>query len=173
MSLKTRSTRFSSSLDARSVKANCNFLALASRYTGLRRAGREYVGLCPLHRERHPSFCINADRKIFHCFGCGAGGDLFKFVMLVEVCNFRRALEIVAELQGIARECEPRSGERNRAGVGASPPAAKRPALYSPAHSADWAEWRTRAWEATMRAHIREIALPCEPFDEHASLLLV
>lgn len=108
-------------LDARAVKAGADFLAIAGRYTRLRRAGRQYVGLCPFHSERHPSFYVEPERKLFYCFGCGAGGDVFDFVMRAEGCGFLRALEIASSLPGGARESEPRSGERVRAGVGAKP----------------------------------------------------
>jgi len=87
-------------LDAREVKSRADFVAIASRYTSLYRSGRQYVGLCPFHRERHPSFYIHPEKKVFHCFGCGAGGDLFRFVMVVEGCDFQRALEIVAAFSG-------------------------------------------------------------------------
>ena len=69
-------------LDARDVKSRADFLPIASLYTLLRRADRQFVGLCPLHRERHPSFYVHPEKKVFFCFGCGAGGDLFDFVML-------------------------------------------------------------------------------------------
>lgn len=118
-------------LNARDVKAQADFLAVASRYTRLRRSGRQYVGLCPLHSERHPSFYVHPGKKIFHCFGCGAGGDVFHFVMCAEGCGFQRALEIVAEFsEGVARESEPRSGERFRAGVGAKPLAPRSGAVH-------------------------------------------
>ena len=60
-------------LDARQEKQRCDFLALVSRYTPLRRAARQYVGLCPFHAERHPSFYVEPDRKVFHCPVCEAG----------------------------------------------------------------------------------------------------
>jgi hypothetical protein len=103
---------------AAEVKARADFVAIASRYTRLRRAGRQWVGLCPFHAERHPSFYVEPIRRVFYCFGCGAGGDVFDFVMRVEKCNFRRALEVV----GGARESAPHSGARVRAGAGAQPP---------------------------------------------------
>jgi len=85
-------------LDAREVKSRADFVALASRYTSLRRSGRQYAGLCPFHRESNPSFYVHPEKKIFRCFGCGMGGDLFRFVMLIEGCDFLQALKIVAAL---------------------------------------------------------------------------
>ncbi|HVA17468.1 MAG TPA: CHC2 zinc finger domain-containing protein [Candidatus Dormibacteraeota bacterium] len=104
-------------LDAREVRRTCDFLAIASRYTRLRRVGAQYRGLCPFHRESHPSLYIEPQKQIWKCFGCDRGGDVFAFVMLAEDCGFSEALQIAA---GVARESEPRSGERFRARVGAS-----------------------------------------------------
>lgn len=86
-----------SSFDAREVKSRADFVAIASRYMPLRRAGRQFVGLCRFHRERHPSCYIHPEKKIFYCFGCNRGGDIFDFVMLAESCDFTEALRIVAK----------------------------------------------------------------------------
>jgi hypothetical protein len=86
----------SAPLDARDVKARADLVAIAGRYTRLRRAGRQFVGLCPFHSERRPSFYVEPERKIWKCFGCGLGGDLFDFVMRAEGCDFPLALEIAA-----------------------------------------------------------------------------
>src|SRR5258708_22824252 len=82
---------------ARDLKAHADLVGYASRFTRLRRYGRQFRGLCPLHSERHPSFYVHPEKQVFHCFGCGTGGDVFAFVMRVNGCDFRRALEIVAE----------------------------------------------------------------------------
>ena len=84
-------------LDARELKARADLAAIAGRFTRLRRSGRQLLGLCPLHHERHPSFFVHAEKQVFKCFGCGAGGDVFAFVMAATGCDFRRALEIVSE----------------------------------------------------------------------------
>jgi hypothetical protein len=89
------------SLNARDVKSRADFFTIASRYMHLRRAGRQFVGLCPFHRERHPSCYVEPGQKIWKCFGCGAGGDLFNFVMRASRCDFPRALRIVADLSGV------------------------------------------------------------------------
>jgi hypothetical protein len=167
-------------LDARDLKAHADFVAIVSRYTRLRRAGRQYVGLCPFHSERDPSLYVEPVRKIWKCFACEAGGDLFAFVMRAEDCEFRRALEIVAQLapEG-ARESEPQSGERFRAGRGLPPPAAKRPGTNSQssevlqARLLDKLEATTRRLalvNGTNRAASRALATPCEP-DRYAPLL--
>jgi CHC2 zinc finger len=107
-------------LDARDVKSRADFFAIASQYTRLRRSGRQFVGLCPFHSERHPSFYVHPEKKIFYCFGCGAGGDLFSFVMRAESCDFSDALRIVASW-GSPRERASEARSRFRAGVGAKP----------------------------------------------------
>jgi hypothetical protein len=107
---------------AAEVKASANIVEIVSQYTPLRRAGKQYVGLCPFHSERHPSFYVHTEKKVFHCFGCGTGGDVFSFVMQILGCDFRRALEIVAlHSEGVARASDPRSGSRFGAGEGAKP----------------------------------------------------
>jgi DNA primase len=149
-------------LDARAVKARCDFIALVRVYLPrLRPAGRQYVALCPFHSERHPSFYAHM-RGVWRCFGCQAGGDVFDFVMRVESCDFPRALQIVARFSGVARESEPRSGERPRAGVGASPKAAlARPRLHSP----DYERARIIAARIRMANDVASVALAtdCEP----------
>jgi len=113
-------------LDARKVKRRADFLAIASRYMRLRRKGQQHVGRCPFHLERHPSCYIEPEGKIWKCFGCQQGGDLFDFVMLAEDCTFSDALWIVADSSsGVARESGPRSGPRFRASVGAASGPAK------------------------------------------------
>src|ERR1700693_5643476 len=90
-------------------------------YTRLRRSGRQFVGLCPFHQERHPSFCVHPEKKLFYCFGCGAGGDVFDFVKRVKACDFPDALRIIAEFLswGSPRERAREGRERFRAGEGA------------------------------------------------------
>jgi len=110
-------------LDPREVKRAADFVAIVSRYTRLRRSGRQFVGPCPFHTERTPSFYVDPQRKLFKCFGrCDAGGDMFDFIMRAERCDFPSALRIAA---GVARESEPRSGERFRGRVGGEAPSAR------------------------------------------------
>ena len=82
-------------LDAEEL-TRTRILSVSSPATrGLRKAGRQYVGLCPFHSERHPSFYVEPDRKLWNCFGCGLGGDVLSFVMRVEDCNFVSALRFL------------------------------------------------------------------------------
>ena len=69
----------------------------------LRRAGRSLTGLCPFHQERSPSFHVDAGKGLYYCFGCGAGGDVFKFVMGVHGLEFTVAVHFRAERHGIQR----------------------------------------------------------------------
>lgn len=122
-------------LDARDVKGQADFLSIASCYTLLRRSGRQYIGLCPFHSERHPSFYVHPEQKLFYCFGCCAGGDIFDFVQRTEGCDFLEALRIVAEFSdgGSQRQragCEA-ARERLAAGLGAAPAAATQQHSYS------------------------------------------
>lgn len=158
-------------LDAKTVRLTCDFIRIAGTYTRLQRAGQQYVGLCPFHTERHPSFYVHPQRKIFHCFGCGVGGDVFDFIMRAERCGFRHALEIAA--QGVAAVSEGRRPERFDGGVGAKPlRAAKRPAFHSPSVRDDRSRTlvRLERTERTLRSirrtndeHSRRLATACEP----------
>ncbi|OIO36954.1 MAG: DNA primase [Candidatus Omnitrophica bacterium CG1_02_44_16] len=78
-----------------------NIVELISSYIPLKRAGRNYKSPCPFHPEKTPSFIVSADKQIFHCFGCGVGGNALSFVMQYEKVNFREALEILAQRSGI------------------------------------------------------------------------
>jgi DNA primase len=82
-------------------------VALVSARTELRRAGAtEWVGLCPFHEERTPSFGVNADDKVYHCFGCQASGDAFTFLMETEGLDFTGALEALADRFGVQLQTE-------------------------------------------------------------------
>lgn len=74
------------------VRARHDVLGVASRYTVLKRSGREYKGLCPFHQEKSPSFCVNLEKQVFLCRGCGIGGDVFRLVELKETGDFVAAL---------------------------------------------------------------------------------
>jgi len=159
---------------ARDLKASVNLVAFVSQFTRLRQAGGELVGLCPIHSERHPSFYVHSQKQVFYCFGCGAGGDLFTFVMRVTGCDFRRALQIVAEFsERVARDSEPRGGSCFGAGVGAKPLSpARRGALHSQSmqesrarilEALEATNRRLRAIEETNRAASAALATACEP----------
>ena len=79
-------------------------------YIQIKRAGSSIKALCPFHKEKTPSFSINSARQAFHCFGCGAGGDVFKFVMLYDHVDFPTALRMLASRAGIAIQIDDRRG---------------------------------------------------------------
>ena len=84
------------------VRNSVSIVSLISEYVALKKRGRNHVARCPFHTEKTPSFNVNEDRQIFHCFGCNVGGDVFKFVSLVEQISFPEAVRFVAERYGIA-----------------------------------------------------------------------
>ena len=83
------------------IKLTSDIVALISDYLPLKRTGKSYKGLCPFHNERTPSFNVNPDDQFFYCFGCGAGGNIFTFVMKMEHVGFVEAVELVARRFGI------------------------------------------------------------------------
>ena len=99
------------------TKDAVDMVELVSARTDLRRVGTRYTGLCPFHEERTPSFSVNAEHKLYHCFGCGESGDALRFVQATEGLDFKEALEFLADRYGIElrREREdPRAEERRR-----------------------------------------------------------
>jgi DNA primase len=89
------------------VRDAVDMIELVGAKTELRRAGaNRYSGLCPFHEERTPSFGIDPVKKVYHCFGCGAGGDVFKFVQETEGVDFSSALEVLADRAGVPLEAE-------------------------------------------------------------------
>ena len=90
-------------LDPKQVKANADIVRVVGRYTRLKPGSKgEHVGLCPFHDDTNPSLSVNQEKLLFHCFGCGAEGDIFNFVMKVEGVEFPEALRSVADDCGIA-----------------------------------------------------------------------
>ena len=83
------------------VKSQADIVRIVGDYVRLKKAGQNFMGLCPFHSEKTPSFAVHPVRQIFHCFGCGVGGDVFNFVMDMEKCAFPEAVRIVAEKCGI------------------------------------------------------------------------
>jgi len=74
------------------IRMRLDIVTVVERYVALKRAGTSYKGLCPFHKEKSPSFHVNPERDIFHCFGCGKGGDIFTFLMEIEGVSFMEAL---------------------------------------------------------------------------------
>ena len=74
---------------------------VVSEYVTLKKSGRNFVGLCPFHREKTPSFCVSLDKQIFKCFGCSEGGNVISFIMKIENLDFWESVELLAERAGI------------------------------------------------------------------------
>jgi len=99
------------------VRAASSILGVVSSFVPLKKAGRGHKGLCPFHNEKTPSFNVDEERGIFHCFGCGAGGDIFRFIMQYEKVGFPDSVRRVATMSGIALPAEQTSaldGRRER-----------------------------------------------------------
>lgn len=94
------------------IRSAADIVQTVSEYVPLRKAGRRHVGLCPFHAEKTPSFSVDEQKQLFYCFGCGAGGDIFKFLMLHEKLEFPEALKLLAEKHGIEI---PQTGQREAA----------------------------------------------------------
>jgi len=92
------------------VKQQADIVRVVGEYVRLKKSGQNFTGLCPFHAEKSPSFAVHPTKQIYHCFGCGVGGDVFKFVMEMEKCAFPEAIRIVAEKCGIV---VPRQKERS------------------------------------------------------------
>jgi DNA primase len=86
------------------VKEAADIVEIVSAYTELRRAGERHMGLCPFHEERTPSFSVDPREKLYHCFGCGVGGDVIKFVEEKEGLGFPEAVEALADRYGVEVE---------------------------------------------------------------------
>jgi DNA primase len=88
------------------VKQTADIVEVISTHTDLRRQGARWVGLCPFHEERTPSFSVDGQEKLYHCFGCGVGGDVIKFVEEKEGLGFAEAVELLADRYGVELERE-------------------------------------------------------------------
>ena len=79
------------------IRDRASIVEVISDYVTLKKTGRNHMGLCPFHSEKTPSFNVHPTKQIYHCFGCGQGGDVFKFVMEMEKCAFPEAIRIVLD----------------------------------------------------------------------------
>ena len=86
---------------AETVRDSADIIRVVSDYVSLKGAASTFKGLCPFHSEKTPSFSVHREKQLFHCFGCGVGGDVFSFIMLAEKVSFPEAVRMVAEKCGI------------------------------------------------------------------------
>ena len=84
------------------LKSRADIIDLVSEYVDLKQMGKNYRGLCPFHQEKTPSFNVNPEKKLYYCFGCGAGGDIIKFLIEIENITFQEAIKILARRVGLA-----------------------------------------------------------------------
>ena len=83
------------------IKNSNDIVDIISQYVILKRSGRNFFGLCPFHKEKTPSFSVSPDKQIFHCFGCGAGGNVIHFISKVENIDFKESMQILADRANI------------------------------------------------------------------------
>ena len=86
------------------IRSATNIVDVISEFINLRKRGKNYIGLCPFHNEKTPSFTVSEDKQIFHCFGCHSGGNVFKFLMDYEKISFIESVKSVADRLGIQIE---------------------------------------------------------------------
>jgi DNA primase len=96
------------------IRERAAILEVVADYVSLKRSGANYQGLCPFHGEKTPSFNVNPGRGIFHCFGCGEGGNVFAFIMKMEGVSFPEAVKLLAKRVGIVIDEQPLSGPEKR-----------------------------------------------------------
>lgn len=95
------------------IRSAADIVDFISEYVQLKKRGKNFVGLCPFHSEKTPSFTVSEDKQIFHCFGCHAGGNVFKFLMDYEKISFIEAVQEVAAKLGINLEYEEDAGKES------------------------------------------------------------
>ena len=84
------------------IRNKNDIVDVISQYVTLKRSGRNFFGLCPFHNEKSPSFSVSPDKQIFHCFGCGVGGNVITFISKIEGIGFKEAIENLAERANIS-----------------------------------------------------------------------
>lgn len=88
------------------IRSNANIVDIISEFIQLKKRGKNYIGICPFHNEKTPSFTVSSDKQIFHCFGCHAGGNVFKFLMDYQNISFVEAVQEIAKKIGVTLEFE-------------------------------------------------------------------
>src|SRR2546423_10125789 len=99
------------------IRAGIDIVDLVGRFVNLKKAGVNWKGLCPFHGEKTPSFTVNPKKGIFHCFGCGVGGDAFGFLMRQDTLTVPAAAPAPAKQASGAPPDDPRAGDSGRQGA--------------------------------------------------------
>ena len=144
------------------VRSRNDIVDVVGQYVQLERRGANNFGLCPFHNEKTPSFSVHQSKQIFHCFGCGAGGDVFKFVMLAENVDFPTALRLLGKRCGIDVPEYTRGGPRDAS------PGAQKDRIFAALETAErlFAEaLRKRDDAAEARAYLASRDLPAGTWD--------
>jgi len=100
--------------DVARVRAETDFVQLASEHVALKKVGRRWTGLCPFHAEKSPSFTLNAEEGLWYCFGCGAKGDVITFIRDVEHLDFVEAVERLAARANIQLRYDDAAASKDR-----------------------------------------------------------
>jgi len=101
------------------IKSRLDIVDVISEYVPLKRAGQNWKGLCPFHSEKTPSFMVNPSKQIYHCFGCGSGGDIFTFLVKYENLSFKESVDVLSKKAGveIQKHKKPVGGEVGKEGL--------------------------------------------------------
>jgi len=110
------------------LRERSSIVDVVSQYVTLKKTGKNFVGLCPFHSEKTPSFTVSEEKEIFHCFGCGAGGNVFSFLMKIEGRSFPEIVRDLAEKEGVELPDGKSSGMMGRGG---DPRDERKDALYN------------------------------------------
>lgn len=95
------------------IRTRLDIVAVISEYVPLKKGGKNFKGLCPFHQEKNPSFMVDEERQIFHCFGCGEGGNIFTFIMKMEKLNFPEAIKMLAQKAGVSLPVSEKQNSKN------------------------------------------------------------
>ena len=142
--------------DLEEIRRRADLVELVSAHVRLRKAGRRLVGLCPFHQEKTPSFTVDPEKGLWHCFGCKAGGDLFRFVEMTEKVPFGEAVELLADRLGLPT--------RQRAGAARQRDRERMLALHEEAAKLFQAGLRAKTGAAT-RAYLEQRGIAQESIE--------
>ena len=100
--------------DIRAIKERTDVISVISRYVSLKKAGASYKGKCPFHKDDTPSFVVSGEKGLWHCFGCGEGGDVIGFLMKIERISFVEAAKRLAAEAGVEFQSTEQEGDREK-----------------------------------------------------------